>query len=57
MSLQLQDDTKADMRLFVLQNVYDESSDITCGQARASKWNRMKKKSTAQLPSNEDSLN
>ena len=55
--LQLQDDTKADMRLFILQNVHDESSDITCGQARASKWNRMKKKSTAWLPHDEDSLN
>ena len=56
-SLQLQDDTKADVRLFVLRSVYDESSDITCGQARASKWNRMKKKCTARLPPEEDSLN
>ena len=56
-SFQLQYDTQVDMRLFVLRNVYDESSDTTCGQARASKWNRMKENSKARLPPDEDSLN
>ena len=56
-SLQLQDDTKADMRSFVLRHIYDEKPDVTCGQARASKWNTMRKKSTARLPPDEDSLN
>jgi len=57
LSLQLQDDTKADMRSFILRKVYDESPDITCRQDRTSKWKRMKKKSTAQLLPDEDSLN
>ena len=45
------------MKLFVLRNVYDECSNVTCGKARALKWNKMKKKRTAQLPPDEDSLN
>ena len=39
--------------------VYSESADITCGQARASKWQKLKKKkkSTICLPADDDSLN
>jgi len=56
-SLELQDDIKADMKAFVLSKVYDENADGTCGQARASKWHKMKKKSTARLPPDDDTLN
>ena len=56
-NLQLQNDIKQEMKLFVLRNVYDECSNVTCGKARALKWNKMKKKRTAQLPPDEDSLN
>ena len=56
-SLQLQENSKAEMRLFVIQKVYGETDHETCGHARASKWSKMKKKRTARLPPDEDSLN
>ncbi|CAB4022718.1 Hypothetical predicted protein, partial [Paramuricea clavata] len=38
------------MKAFVMCNVYAESGDVSCGQARASKWHKLKKKSTMCLP-------
>ena len=55
--LELQDSVKADMKAFVISNIYGESADVTCGQARASKWHKLKKKSTIRLPPDDDSLN
>jgi hypothetical protein len=56
-NLELQDKVKDDMKAFVLSKVYDERADTTCGHARASKWHKMKKKSTARLPPDDDTLN
>ena len=49
-NLQLTNDIKQEMKLFVLRNVYDECSNVTCGKAIALKWNKMKEKRTARLP-------
>jgi len=47
-SLQLNDGTKSELKAFVLWTIYDENGEISCGEARASKWHKMlKKKSTA----------
>ena len=55
--LELQDSVKADMKAFVISNIYGESADVTCGQARASKWHKLKKKSTIRHQPDDDSLN
>jgi len=55
-SLELEDEVRADMKAFVLSKVYAESADVTCGQARASKWHKLKKKSMIRLPPDDDSL-
>ena len=55
--IDLEDSIRADMKTFVLSCIYAESADATCGQARASKWQKMKKKSTIRLPPDDDSLN
>ena len=55
-SLKLKDEVRADMKAFVLSIVYGQSANVTCGQARASKWHKLKKKSTILLPPDEDSL-
>jgi len=51
-SLELRDGVRADMKAFVLSKVYSENAG---GQARASKWHKMKK-STIRLPPNNDTL-
>lgn len=56
-SIDLEDSIRADMKTFVLSCIYGESADATCGQARASKWQKMKKKSMIRLPPDDDSLN
>ncbi len=56
-SLELEEDVRAHMKAFVLSKVYAESADVTCGQARASKWHKLKKKSMIRLPPDDDSLN
>ena len=56
-NLHLQENIKSEMRQFVIRKVYGETDFETCGHARASKWSRMKKKRTARLPPDEDSLN
>ncbi|KAL8563361.1 hypothetical protein ACOMHN_008200 [Nucella lapillus] len=56
-SLDLENSVKADMKSFVLSSIYGESADATCRQARASKWHKMKRKSTFRLPPDDDSLN
>ena len=56
-SLELDDVVRADMKAFVLAKVYGESTDFTCGQARASKWHKLKKKCTIRLPPDDNSLN
>ena len=48
---------QSDMKAFVLSTIYDENGEISCGEARASKWHKMlKKKSTARLPPDDDTL-
>ena len=56
-SLELEDEVRAHTKAFVLFKVYAESADVTCGQARASKWHTVKKKSRIRLPLDDDSLN
>lgn len=55
-SLELEEEVRSDMKAFVLSKVYAENA-VTCGQARASKWHKLKKKSTIRLPPDDDSLN
>ena len=55
-SLELEDEFTADMKEFIISNVYAESVDVTCGQARASKLHKLKKKSTICLPPDDNSL-
>ena len=54
--LKLVDEVRDDMRTFILSKLYSSGADVTCGQARASKWHKLKKKSTLRLPPDEDSL-
>ena len=56
-SLELKDKVKADMKAFILSKVYCEDNALTCGQARASKWQKLKKKSTVRLPPDDDTMN
>ena len=55
-SLELRDEVKATMKTFVLSKIYNEDTGVTCGQARASWWHKMKKKSTVRLPPDDDTL-
>jgi len=48
--LELRDEVKAAMKTFVLHTIYSENAGVTCGQARASRWHKMKQKSTVLLP-------
>ena len=56
-SLELRDEIKATMKTIVLSKIYNEDTGVTCGQARASWWHKMKKKSTVHLPPDDDTLN
>ena len=56
-SLELDDNVRDQMKKFVLTYIYGGSGDVTCGQARASKWNKLKSKSLVRLPPDADSLN
>lgn len=55
-NLELEDGVRADMKAFVLSIVYAESVDVTCGQARASKWHKLRKNCTMRLPPDDYSL-
>lgn len=44
-----------DMKKVVLSEIYSEGNDVSCGQARALMWHKMKKKSTFRLPTDDDS--
>ena len=44
-SLVLKNEFKADMKAFILSKVFVEDIALTCEQARASKWQKLKKKS------------
>jgi len=56
-SLELRDEVRANMKAFVLSKVYSENAGVTCGQARASRRHKMKKKkSTIRLPPDNDTL-
>ena len=55
-SLELEDEVRSDMKTFVLSKIYALSDVVNCGQARASQWHKLKKKSTIRLPPNDDSL-
>ena len=54
--LTLEDSVRLNMKIFVLWKMYGERTD-SCAKARASKWKKMKKKSTTRLPPDEDTLN
>ena len=54
-SISLTEDVISDMRKFVLSKIYGEDFP-TCAEARASKWNKLKKKKTSRLPPDEDTL-
>jgi len=56
-SLELRDEVKSAMKTFVLYEIYSENTGVTCGQARASRWHKMKKKCTVRLPPDDDTLN
>ena len=43
-SLGLKDEVKADMKVFILSKVHGEDITLTCGQARASKWQKLKRR-------------
>ena len=49
--------SKADMKAFILSKVYCVDIALTCAQARASEWQKLKKKSTVRLPPDDDTLN
>lgn len=55
-SLELKDEVRADMKVFVHSIVYAEKKDVMCGQARALKWHKLKKSSTICLSPDEDFL-
>ena len=48
--LELQDEVKAAIKTFVLHTMYSENAGVTCGQARASRWHKMKKKAQSASP-------
>ena len=56
LNLDLAEDTKTSMREFVLSVIYNNDADMTCGQARAQTWHKMKRKTMSRLPPDEDSL-
>ena len=56
-SPELTDEVRDDMKAFFLAHVNAEGTNLTCGQTRASKWNRLKKNGTIRHPPDEDSLN
>ena len=55
-SLELEDEVRSNMKTFVLSKIYALSDVVNCGQARASQWHKLKKKSTIRLPPDDDSL-
>ena len=55
-NLVLENDVRRNMKKFVLSVLYGLNSEL-CSEARASKWKKMKKKSMARLPPDDDSLN
>ena len=54
-SLSLEKEVIANMREFILTKVYRENAK-TCGEARSSKWKKLKKKTMIRLPPDNDSL-
>jgi len=42
--LELRNEVKDAMKTFVRHTMYSENAGVTCGEARASKWHKMKKK-------------
>jgi hypothetical protein len=54
--MELDDKVRADMKAFVICYMYAESGDVSCGQARASKWHKLKKKCTMHLPPDSNTL-
>ena len=49
-SLCMTEKVENDMRSFVLNKIYSADVNSTCGQARAAKWRKQKRKSTVSLP-------
>ena len=55
-NLVLESHVRENMKKFVLSILYGLNSEL-CSEARACKWKKMKKKSMARLPSDDDTLN
>ena len=55
--LELRDEVKAAMKTFVLLTMYSENAHVTCVQARASRWHKMKKKAQSASLLMTDTLN
>ena len=55
-NITLEEDVESDMRTFVISKIYGDSTSVTCGQARSSRWHKLKKKNTVRLPPDNDSL-
>ena len=52
----LNNDIKYDMEQFLLTKIYGCTPGLSCGEARAEKWRKQKKKNTLNLPPDSDSL-
>ena len=48
--LELRDEVKTAMKTFVLHTMYSENAGVTCGQAKASTWHKMKKSAQSASP-------
>ena len=55
-NITLEEDVESDMRTFVISKIDGDSTSVTCGQARSSRWHKQNKKNTVRLPSDNDSL-
>ena len=53
--LELPDNVRDNLHKFALTQIYGEKA-TTCSEARTSKWRKMKKKSLACLPPDQDTL-
>ena len=54
--VQLDNSVRRSTTSFVLSKIYGEKA-TTCGQARAARWKKQKRKSTSRLPPDFDTLN
>ena len=53
-NITLEEDVESET--FVISKIYGDNTSVTCGQARSSRWHKLKKKNTFRLPLDNDSL-